>query len=122
MRVASFYRFLDLPRPAAFRDALQSRCDEQGLLGTILVAEEGFNGTLAGDERRIRAVLNWIERELSLDTPIQGRWTEATTAPLNRLALRVLDVSGDQADRAASALGTATAMTGLLRARRTTAW
>ncbi len=43
-------------------------------------------------------------------------YAEATTAPLNRLALKALGVSGNDADRAASALGTATALTGLLRA------
>ena len=61
MNVASFYRFLDLEDPAGFRDELQAVCDEQGLLGTILVATEGFNGSVAGDEAAIRALFAWIE-------------------------------------------------------------
>ena len=38
MKVASFYRFLDLPAPAELRAELQAICEEKGLLGTILVA------------------------------------------------------------------------------------
>ena len=46
MKVASFYRFLDLEDPEGFRDELQAVCDQHGLLGTILVATEGFNGSV----------------------------------------------------------------------------
>ena len=56
MKVASFYRFLDLEDPSAFRERLEALCREQALLGTVLVAPEGFNGTLAGSEQAIRAV------------------------------------------------------------------
>ena len=38
MKVASFYRFLDIADPQVFRDELQAVCDERELLGTILVA------------------------------------------------------------------------------------
>lgn len=43
-------------------------------------------------------------------------YAEATAAPLNRLALEVLEVSGEDAERVAAFLGRATALTGLLRA------
>ncbi len=65
MKVLSFYRFLDLPEPGLFRDALQSQCDERGLLGTILVASEGFNGTIAGEQSAIDSVIAWIEKTAS---------------------------------------------------------
>lgn len=88
MNVVSFYRFLDIGDPEGFRDALQAVCDEQGLLGTILVAEEGINGTVAGTAATIRAVFRWIEDELSLGVGIDGRWTEATEAPFRRMRVR----------------------------------
>ena len=43
-------------------------------------------------------------------------YAEATTAPLNRLALQALGISGDLAMQGAASLGRATALTGLLRA------
>lgn len=88
MKVVSFYRFLDLHEPDAFRDKLQAVCEAQGLLGTVLVAEEGYNGTVAGKRRAIEAVFAWIAGELALDTPIDGRWTDATAAPFRRMHVR----------------------------------
>ena len=89
MKVASFYRFLDLEEPAAFRDELQARCVEQQLLGTILVAAEGFNGSLAGEEARIRALLEWIQGRLDLDQPIEARWNDVSEPPFRRMRVRL---------------------------------
>ena len=89
MNVVSFYRFTDVDDPAAVRGRLQVQCDKGALLGTILVAEEGVNGTLAGEAQAIRDVLAWLEERLGLDEPIEGRWTEATEAPFRRMRVRV---------------------------------
>lgn len=89
MKVASFYRFLDVGDPASFRAGLEARCRELGLLGTVLVASEGVNGTLAGDDAAIRDVLAWIEGALSLDVPIDARWTDASEAPFRRMRVRL---------------------------------
>lgn len=89
MKVASFYRFLDLSDAERFRAELQSRCDEQSLLGTILVAAEGFNGSLTGEERAIQAVFAWIEDRLALAEPIEARWNEATEAPFRRMRVKI---------------------------------
>ena len=89
MKVASFYRFLDLVDKETFCDELQKLCEEQHLLGTILVAGEGFNGTVAGDESAILAVFGWIEERLSLDVPVEARWTDSGKAPFRRMRVRV---------------------------------
>ncbi|MCH7898616.1 MAG: rhodanese-related sulfurtransferase [Proteobacteria bacterium] len=89
MKVAAFYRFLDLQEPAAFRDELQALCDEQGLIGTILVANEGFNGTIAGDHASIQSALAWIEKRLALDRAITPHWTDSSKAPFRRMRVRL---------------------------------
>jgi len=89
MKVASFYRFLDLSDPKSFCDALRALCSEQQLLGTILVAGEGFNGTIAGSEAAIKTVIAWIEAKLALDVPIDGRWTESADAPFRHMRVRI---------------------------------
>lgn len=89
MNVVSFYRFTDIEDPAGLRERLQARCDSQELLGTILVAHEGINGTLAGNGDRVRSVLDWLGAELSLANPVEGRWTEAGEAPFRRMRVRV---------------------------------
>ena len=89
MKVVSFYRFLNLVDPEVFHEELQAQCEEEGLLGTVLVAGEGFNGTLAGPENSVRDVLAWIELRLSLKSGIDGRWTDADSAPFRRMRVRV---------------------------------
>ena len=89
MKVAAFYRFIDVDNPAAFRDALVQVCEQRGLLGTVLVAQEGVNGTLAGDEDAIREALSCIEGELGLETPLSARWTDASAAPFRRMRVRL---------------------------------
>jgi UPF0176 protein len=88
MRVVSFYRFLDLDDASRFRDELQAECERRSLLGTILVAAEGVNGTLAGSEADLRAMLAWIGSRLSLDGPLEGRWTDASAAPFRHMRVR----------------------------------
>jgi len=89
MKVVSLYRFLDLKDPESFRDQLKTRCDEQGLLGTMLVATEGFNGTLAGSEDAILTVMNWIRDQLGIFEQLDARWTEADEAPFRRMRVKV---------------------------------
>jgi UPF0176 protein len=88
MKVVSFYRFLDITDLHDFRSELQALCDEEALLGTILVANEGFNGTIAGSEASVRNVFDWIGARLSLQAPIDARWTEAQEAPFRRMRVR----------------------------------
>ncbi len=89
MNVVSFYRFSDVRNPAGLRDELQEFCDERGLLGTVLVAEEGVNGTLAGEADSLRSVLPWLTGRLSLARQIDGRWTETDEPPFQRMRVKV---------------------------------
>ncbi len=89
MKIASFYRFLDLDDPAGFRDELQAVCNEQELLGTVLVAAEGFNGSVTGEETAIRALFTWIEQRLVLAEPIEARWNDVAEPPFRRMRVRL---------------------------------
>ena len=89
MKVASFYRFLDFNDVPTFRDELQALCEQRQLLGTILVAPEGFNGTIAGAEAAILDVFAWIERRADLADPVEARWTESAQTPFRRMRVRI---------------------------------
>jgi len=89
MKVVAFYRFLDVNGPQALRDDLMLECREQGLLGTVLVAAEGVNGTLAGTERGLQTVLAWLGHRLGTGAPLEGRWTESADAPFRKLRVRL---------------------------------
>lgn len=89
MKVASFYRFVDVANPDGLRDELQALCEQGELVGTILVATEGVNGTLAGSATGVRSILDWLALRLSLEEPLEGRWTDATVLPFRRMRVRV---------------------------------
>lgn len=89
MNVVSFYRFLDLENPPLFGDELQALCDEHRLLGTILVASEGFNGTIAGSAQAIRVVLSWLQARSGIDEEVDARWTKADVPPFRRMRVRI---------------------------------
>ena len=89
MKVVSFYRFLDIAAPAALRGELLAECCRLGLLGTVLVAAEGINGTLAGPADALQSALRWVGQRLELHPPLDGRWTETADAPFRRMRVRL---------------------------------
>jgi len=89
MKAVSFYRFFDLKELQAFRDDLQARCEQLGLLGTILVASEGFNGTVAGSEESVLALFAWLRERAALGSELDARWTDVDDAPFRRLRVKV---------------------------------
>lgn len=54
---AALYKFVDLPTYQALQAPLQALCDAGHVKGTLLLAREGVNGTIAGPEAGVRAVL-----------------------------------------------------------------
>lgn len=89
MKVVSFYRFTDVVDPETLKCRLQVLCDTAGLMGTVLIAHEGVNGTLAGSGAAAQKALAWLAKSLSLNAPIEGRWTEADEAPFRRMRVKV---------------------------------
>ncbi len=89
MKVVSFYRFLDVADPGGLRARLKRECEKESLLGTVLLAPEGFNGTLAGEAAAVQRVFGWLQGELKLREPVEGRWTDAEQAPFRRMRVKV---------------------------------
>ena len=58
--IATFYKFLHFPDYRAWREPLLLLCRASGVRGTILLAEEGINATIAGHRAGIDSVLNFL--------------------------------------------------------------
>ncbi|MEM8657724.1 MAG: hypothetical protein AAGF22_06470, partial [Pseudomonadota bacterium] len=58
--VAALYQFTPFEAPEAVREPLLQLCQAQGVKGTLLLAREGINGTIAGPAAGIEAVLAHI--------------------------------------------------------------
>ena len=58
--VAALYRFARLDDYAALRTPLLQRMQELNILGTLLLAREGINGTVAGDDESISQLVEFL--------------------------------------------------------------
>src|SRR5690606_31577492 len=61
--VAALYKFVHLPDFRELREPLLAQCEAQQVKGTLLLAEEGINGTIAGTEAGVRAVLAYLHAD-----------------------------------------------------------
>lgn len=58
--VAALYKFVSLPDYQTIAPRLKVRCDELGLKGTLLLAEEGINGTVSGSREAIDGLVAFL--------------------------------------------------------------
>lgn len=90
MHVASFYRFARFAPEELepLRQRLIGLAREQGVLGTVLLAEEGINGTLCGSEAALEHVFQHLRAERRL-APMALRRSRAASPPFFRLKVRL---------------------------------
>ncbi|WP_417713708.1 rhodanese-related sulfurtransferase [Pseudophaeobacter arcticus] len=60
-KIAALYHFTRFSDPAALKPALLELCLHHAVTGSLLLAQEGINGTIAGPEAGIEAVLSHIK-------------------------------------------------------------
>ena len=61
IRVAALYRFCRIDAPEALRKPLAAFCCGRGIKGTLLIAREGINGTVAGSPAAIDELIARLE-------------------------------------------------------------
>ncbi|OYX25007.1 MAG: hypothetical protein B7Z10_07720 [Rhodobacterales bacterium 32-66-7] len=86
--IAAFYRFARFPDPAALQPGLQAVCGTAGVKGSILLAPEGINGTIAGSRAGIDAVLAAI-RALPGCEDLEWKESEAEAMPFGRMKVKL---------------------------------
>ena len=64
--VAALYKFVRLDDYEALREPLLEKCRELGIKGTLLLAWEGINGTIAGPRESIDAILAYLKADSRL--------------------------------------------------------
>jgi UPF0176 protein len=61
LKVAALYQFAALPDFRDLREPLRARAAELGIKGSILLAEEGINGTVAGTDEAIDTLMHELQ-------------------------------------------------------------
>jgi UPF0176 protein len=86
--VAALYKFTPLPDPEALRAPLLTACESAGVKGTLLLAREGINGTIAGWPEGLASVLGHI-RDLPGCSDLEVKYSAAPDMPFHRMKVRV---------------------------------
>ena len=88
IHVAALYRFARFDEPHAIRDRIAARCEALGIRGTLLLASEGINGTIAGTAGAIQAILADLHA-LPGCADMDVKRSTAAAMPFHRLKVRV---------------------------------
>ena len=86
--VATFYQFVELPDHEDFGERLKKRCEESDVLGTVILATEGINATIAGTKKGIGEVMAFLRTDKRLAQMTQR---ESVTERLAFHRLRIIN-------------------------------
>ena len=88
IRIAALYQFARFADPKTLRAPLLALCEENGVRGTLLLAREGINGTIAGSDSGVEAVLDHIRTLPGCDA-IEVKESRAEGLPFHRTKVRL---------------------------------
>jgi UPF0176 protein len=86
--VAALYKFAKLPDYQEMQSGLLDCCVQQGLYGTLLLAEEGVNGTLAGSRAGIDAMIAFLKADPRL-ADLEHKESYADEMPFTRMKVKL---------------------------------
>ena len=88
LRVAALYRFCKLDRFETLRAPLAAFCCSKGIKGTLLLAREGINGTVAGSQEAIAELVAHLESHPEFNG-LEVKYSTATEIPFLRMKVRL---------------------------------
>jgi UPF0176 protein len=86
--VAALYRFARLDAFDELRQPLAAFCCGRGIKGTLLLAHEGINGTVAGSEGAIAELIDHLQSIEGL-AGLEVKYSIATEMPFHRMKVRL---------------------------------
>jgi UPF0176 protein len=86
--VTAFYKFVPFADPKALQEPLREACEESCVVGTILLATEGINGSLAGTDSAVAQVLARLRAVPGLHD-LESKETPAEELPFHRIKVKV---------------------------------
>ena len=88
IKVAALYRFVAFDAPEELQPRIQAQCAACGIKGTILLAQEGINGTVAGKPAAIDALIAFL-RDIPGCADLDVKYSHAAEMPFYRMKVRL---------------------------------
>jgi len=86
--VAAYYRFVHLPDYRELQTRIKAIAESYGILGTILLAEEGINSTICGESQSVHAYFNELAQD-SRFQDLEKRFSVCPVRPFGKLKVRL---------------------------------
>ncbi len=86
--VCALYHFVTLDGFESLREPLQNALNNHNIRGTLLLASEGINGTIAGTEDDINHVLGWLRSDPRLEK-LSAKFSYHEEMPFYRATLKL---------------------------------
>ncbi|HYD19322.1 MAG TPA: rhodanese-related sulfurtransferase [Patescibacteria group bacterium] len=86
--VAALYKFAPLRDLPGLKAGLEKICAENEVCGTLLLAQEGINGTIAGSRAGIDNVLGYLRAQDGL-ADLEHKESTAEAQPFHRMKVRI---------------------------------
>lgn len=86
--IVAMYKFVRLDNYQAMQPILLSFCQKRDIYGTLLLAEEGLNGTLAGTRSAIDALLSFLKSDERL-ADLEYKESHADEIPFHRTKVKL---------------------------------
>ena len=86
--IVTFYRFVLLSQFESLQESLRSFCQAKGIKGTILLAKEGINGTVAGSQQAIDELVKHVN-ELPHLKEITPTFSQSEVMPFKRMKVKL---------------------------------
>lgn len=86
--VAAFYRFFPFTDYVPYRALLKAHMEAAGIKGTVLLAPEGINGTVAGSREAVDALLAYFRTHPGM-VELQEKRSHAESMPFKRLKVKL---------------------------------
>lgn len=88
IKVAALYRFVAFDAPEELQPHIQAQCAAGSIKGTILLAHEGINGTVAGNPSDIDALIAFL-RNIPGCAELDVKYSHAKEMPFYRMKVRL---------------------------------
>ncbi|MDB5661970.1 MAG: Rhodanese domain protein [Sphingomonas bacterium] len=88
IRVVALYRFTAIADCAALQRTLAEACRAQGVRGTLILAPEGINGTIAGTDQGVGQIVECL-RALPGCADLEVKESRAAALPFHRMKVRI---------------------------------
>ena len=88
LTIYSFYRFLEISNKKQIKKNLDSYFKFKVIRGTILLADEGINASISGDEETLEKTVKFIKRQLNI-RKLDLKKNNTNFLPFNKMKVRL---------------------------------